>query len=42
VKRMGPKTQQIDQRVGGGTPQDEGDMKEEEEPEVTAKDMLER
>jgi len=32
---MGPKT-------ALGTPQDKGNMKEEEEPEVTEKDMLER
>jgi len=25
-----------------GTPQDEGNMKEEDEPEVTEKDLLER
>jgi len=36
MKRMGPKTEPW------GTPQDEGKMKEEEEPEVTEKDLLER
>jgi len=33
---MGPKTEPW------GTPQDEINMKEEEEPEVTEKDLLER
>jgi len=33
---MGPKTEPW------GTPQDEGNMKEEEEPEVTEKDLLEK
>jgi len=33
---MGPKTEPW------GAPQDEGNMKEEEEPEVTKKDLLER
>jgi len=33
---MGPKT------VPWGKPQDEGNMKEEEEPEVTEKDLLKR
>jgi len=32
---MGPKSELW------GTPQDEGNMKEEEEPEVTEKDLLE-
>jgi len=36
VKRMGPKTEPW------GTPPDEGNMKEEEEPELTEKDLLER
>jgi len=36
VKRMEPKTEPY------GTPQDEGNMKEEEKLEVTEKDLLER
>jgi len=36
VKIMGRKTKHW------GTPQDEGNTKEEEEPEVTEKDLLER